>query len=171
MVRALAGDSTITSRVFPPPGLAAAPEVLAGTLFLPHIWWPYPAPRPATLPPTAHIPFFSVMSLTRRPGTDVPGPGTTGLGHRSPDRGRIAHNVPMAEFSYLVVYLPRETTRDAVRQILTDHAEYGRWELARLRLNPDGSRKATLRRPIIRAVRTVLPDRVALIPRDLGPGR
>jgi Family of unknown function (DUF5703) len=77
----------------------------------------------------------------------------------------------MAEFSYLVVYLPRETTRDAVRQILTDHAEYGRWELARLRLNPDGSRKATLRRPIIRAVRTVLPDRVALIPRDLGPGR
>lgn len=77
----------------------------------------------------------------------------------------------MAEFSYLVVYLPRETTRDAVRQILTDRAEYGRWELARLRLNPDGSRKATLRRPIIRAVRTVLPDRVALIPRDLGPGR
>jgi hypothetical protein len=87
------------------------------------------------------------------------------------DRCRIAHNVPMAEFSYFVLYLPRGTTRDAARQILTDHAEYGRWELARLLLNPDGSRKATLRRPIIRAVRTVLPDRVALIPRDLGPGR
>ena len=83
----------------------------------------------------------------------------------------IAHNVPMAEFSYLVIYLPRGTTRDAARQILTDHAEYGHWELARLRLNPDGSRKATLRRPIIRAVRTVLPGPVAMIPRNLGPGR
>jgi hypothetical protein len=59
----------------------------------------------------------------------------------------------MTEYSYLVVYIPRGTTRDAARRILTDHAEYGRWELARLRLHPDGSRKATLRRPIIRAVR------------------
>jgi hypothetical protein len=56
----------------------------------------------------------------------------------------------MAEFSYLVLYLPRGTTRDAARQILTDHAEYGNWELSRLRLYPDGSRKATLRRLIIR---------------------
>jgi hypothetical protein len=67
----------------------------------------------------------------------------------------------MTEYSYLVVYIPRGTTRDAARRILTDHAEYGRWELARLRLNPDGSRKATLRRQIIRPVRTPLtwPDR------------
>ena len=56
----------------------------------------------------------------------------------------------MAEYSYLVVYLPRGTSRDAARRILTDHAEYGNWELSRLRLNPDGSRKATLRRLIIR---------------------
>jgi len=61
----------------------------------------------------------------------------------------------MVEYSYLVVYLPRGTTRDSARRILTDHAEYGRWELARLRLNPDGSRKATLRRTIIRPVRTL----------------
>jgi Family of unknown function (DUF5703) len=60
----------------------------------------------------------------------------------------------MAEYAYLVIYLPRGTSRDAVRQILTDHAEYGDWELSRLRLNADGSRKATLRRRIIRAVRT-----------------
>jgi hypothetical protein len=60
----------------------------------------------------------------------------------------------MAEYAYLVVYLPRGTTRDTARRILTDHAEYGNWELAMLRLNADGSRKATLRRPIIRAVRT-----------------
>jgi hypothetical protein len=61
----------------------------------------------------------------------------------------------MVDYSYLVVYLPRGTTRDTARRILTDHAEYGRWELARLRLNPDGSRKATLRRTIIRPARTL----------------
>ena len=35
---------------------------------------------------------------------------------------------PMAEYAYLVVYLPRGTSRDArdaARRILTDHAEYG----------------------------------------------
>jgi Family of unknown function (DUF5703) len=61
----------------------------------------------------------------------------------------------MTEYSYLVVYIPRGTTRDAARRMLTAHAEYGRWELARLRLNADGSRKATLRRQVIRAVRTM----------------
>ena len=39
--------------------------------------------------------------------------------------------------------------------MLTDEAEYGRWELAKLRLYADGSRKATLRRSIIRAARTL----------------
>jgi Family of unknown function (DUF5703) len=63
----------------------------------------------------------------------------------------------MAEYSYLVLYLPRGMPRDAARRILTDHAEYGQWELARLRLNADGSRKATLRRQIIRPARTSLP--------------
>ena len=56
----------------------------------------------------------------------------------------------MAEYSYMVLYLPRGTSRDAARRILTEHAEYGHWELSRLRLNADGSRKATLRRKIIR---------------------
>ncbi len=76
----------------------------------------------------------------------------------SPDR--LNHPRPgaqynlMAEYSYLVLYLPRGTSRDAARRILTDHAEYGDWELARLRLNADGSRKATLRRQVIRGVRT-----------------
>ena len=61
----------------------------------------------------------------------------------------------MTQYSYLVVYLPRGLSRDAARQILTDHAEYGDWELMRLLLNADGSRKATLRRRIIRPVRTL----------------
>jgi hypothetical protein len=63
----------------------------------------------------------------------------------------------MAEYAYLVLHLPRgmsRDARDAARRILADHAEYGGWELARLRISADGSRKATLRRRIIRAVRT-----------------
>jgi Family of unknown function (DUF5703) len=60
----------------------------------------------------------------------------------------------MLEYSYRVVYLPRSTSLDDARRILTEHAEHGDWELARLRLYTDGSRKATLRRQIIRAVRT-----------------
>jgi Family of unknown function (DUF5703) len=63
----------------------------------------------------------------------------------------------MAEYSYLVLHLPRGMTREVARRILTDHAEYGHWELARLRLYADGSRKATLRRQIIRVARTPAP--------------
>jgi hypothetical protein len=63
----------------------------------------------------------------------------------------------MAEYSYLVLRMPRGTSRDAARRILTEHAEYGHWELSRLRLYADGSRKATLRRKVIRAVRTQFP--------------
>jgi hypothetical protein len=59
----------------------------------------------------------------------------------------------MAEYSYLVLDIPRGTSRDAARRMLTDHAEYGSWELSRLRMYPDGSRKATLRRRIIRQIR------------------
>jgi hypothetical protein len=64
----------------------------------------------------------------------------------------------MAEYSYLVLSLPRGTSREAARRILTDHAEYGHWELARLRMYADGSRTATLRRTVIRAARTAAPD-------------
>ena len=59
----------------------------------------------------------------------------------------------MAQYSYLVLYISRSTTRDAARRLLTDYAEYGHWELSRLRMYPDGSRKATLRRMIIRQTR------------------
>ncbi|HEY2551332.1 MAG TPA: DUF5703 family protein [Streptosporangiaceae bacterium] len=62
----------------------------------------------------------------------------------------------MAQYSYRVLYLPRGMSRDAARRILTDHAEYGHWELARMRLYADGSRKATLRRKVIPAARTAM---------------
>lgn len=61
----------------------------------------------------------------------------------------------MAEYEFQDLYVPRSVSRNAARQLLTDHAEYGRWELDRLSLYPDGSRRVRLRRRIIRVVRTL----------------
>ncbi|CAN5512338.1 DUF5703 family protein [soil metagenome] len=60
-----------------------------------------------------------------------------------------------AEYEFERFWLPRWQSRSAVRRVLTDHAEYGGWELDRLRLFPDGRRKVTLRRKIIRIQRTL----------------
>ncbi len=62
--------------------------------------------------------------------------------------------VVMGEYEYQQLYLPRGTSRQEARKLLTDHAEYGHWELARLRLFPDGSRRVVLRRRVIRVLRT-----------------
>ncbi len=51
--------------------------------------------------------------------------------------------------------LPRGLTRNAAQRLLTDAAEYGSWELDRLRLFPDGHRVVVLRRKILR-VRSTL---------------
>jgi hypothetical protein len=61
--------------------------------------------------------------------------------------------MPASEFEMLEIRMPRGTTRDESRRALTERAEYGSWELARLRLYPDGSRRAWLRRRIIRRTR------------------
>jgi hypothetical protein len=58
-------------------------------------------------------------------------------------------------YSYLEIFLPRGISREAARQLLTEHAEHGNWELDRLRLYSDGSRWVRLRRRIIRVVRTM----------------
>ncbi len=59
------------------------------------------------------------------------------------------------EFEYQRVFIPRDTSRGAALRLLTDHAEYGHWEMDRMRLFPDGSRRVTLRRKIIRARSTL----------------
>ncbi|HJU96748.1 MAG TPA: DUF5703 family protein [Jiangellaceae bacterium] len=61
---------------------------------------------------------------------------------------------PRSEYEFHHLLLPRGTSRGAAQRLLTDHAEYGHWELARLRLYPDGTRKVTLRRRILRVART-----------------
>lgn len=58
------------------------------------------------------------------------------------------------EYEFRRFWLPRSEARSAVRQVLADAAEYQGWELDRLRLFPDGRRRITLRRKIIRMRRT-----------------
>jgi hypothetical protein len=62
--------------------------------------------------------------------------------------------VRQPEYEYQSLSIPRGTSRNAARQLLTEHAEYGHWELDRLKLFPDGRRTVRLRRRIIRQVRT-----------------
>jgi len=60
----------------------------------------------------------------------------------------------VTEWEFRHLWLPRGTSRGAATRLLTDEAEYGHWELARLRLHADGSRRVVLRRRVIRAIRT-----------------
>ena len=69
-------------------------------------------------------------------------------------RSRLAPWSAMGEWEFRHLYLPRGTSRSEARRVLTDHAEYGHWELDRLRLFADGSRRVRLRRKVIRVVRT-----------------
>jgi hypothetical protein len=54
------------------------------------------------------------------------------------------------EYEFQRFWVSRTETRSAVRRLLTDRAEYGGWELDRLRVFPDGRRKVVIRRRIIR---------------------
>ncbi|MEW1718988.1 DUF5703 family protein [Streptomyces sp. NPDC093109] len=59
----------------------------------------------------------------------------------------------MPEYEFVDVYVPRGVSRKDAARLLTDHAEYRHWELDRLSLHRDGSRRVRLRRRIIRQVR------------------
>ncbi|QGQ19171.1 hypothetical protein GC089_07930 [Cellulomonas sp. JZ18] len=59
------------------------------------------------------------------------------------------------QWEYRVLTIPRSTSTGDARRLLTDEAEYGRWELARTRLYAGGERRVWLRRKIIR-VRSTL---------------
>ena len=66
-------------------------------------------------------------------------------------------NVRGVEYQIERVRLGHHLSRRAVRQLLTDHAEYGGWELTRLRRYRDGTRDVWIRRKIIRVPRHGLP--------------
>ena len=57
---------------------------------------------------------------------------------------------PGVEYEFERLTIPRDFSRNFVTRLLVDRAEHGGWELDRLRLFPDGTRKVVLRRKIIR---------------------
>ncbi|HZI97237.1 MAG TPA: DUF5703 family protein [Actinomycetales bacterium] len=67
---------------------------------------------------------------------------------------QAARSRPGPHFEFRVITLPRSTSRHEARQMLTEQAEYGRWELARVRLYVGGVRRVWLRRRILRVDRT-----------------
>lgn len=57
---------------------------------------------------------------------------------------------PGVEYEFDRLLISREVSRNVVTRMLVDLAEQGGWELDRLRLAPDGTRRVQLRRRIIR---------------------
>ena len=60
---------------------------------------------------------------------------------------------PMVEYEYLTLEFSRQARREDIRRALTEHAEYGHWELHRSPVYVGGLRRAYLRRRIIRVRR------------------
>ncbi|HET6817043.1 MAG TPA: DUF5703 family protein [Mycobacteriales bacterium] len=61
----------------------------------------------------------------------------------------------MVDYEYQRLTLPRGTARNVAQRVLTDAAEHGHWELDRLRLYPDGTRKVVLRRRYLKVQPTL----------------
>lgn len=59
------------------------------------------------------------------------------------------------QFEYLVLTVSPLESLPAARQRVTEHAEYGKWELERSVLYVGGMRRYWLRRKILRVARTV----------------
>lgn len=70
---------------------------------------------------------------------------------RSGGSGAVA-----AEYEYQRLTISREFSRNVVTKLLVDRAERGGWELDRVRLLHDGTRKVVLRRRIIRQRRSAV---------------
>ena len=59
------------------------------------------------------------------------------------------------EWQFEKLTLSRELSRNAVTRMLVDRAEHGGWELDRVQIRSDGTRRVILRRKIIRQRATV----------------
>ena len=58
------------------------------------------------------------------------------------------------QYEYLVLSVNAGEPLPAARQLLTEHAEYGKWELERSCIYFGGGRKFWLRRKVLRVERT-----------------
>jgi hypothetical protein len=54
------------------------------------------------------------------------------------------------EWEFEKITFDREFSRSVVAKLLVERAEHGGWELYRVRITPDGTRRVVLRRKIIR---------------------
>ena len=61
----------------------------------------------------------------------------------------------MSDYEVRVLAFPASVPRGVTRQLLTEQAEYGGWELQRLLRYPDGQRRVWLRRKVIKVSRTM----------------
>jgi hypothetical protein len=59
------------------------------------------------------------------------------------------------EWEFQNLLISREFSRNVVTRLLVERAEHGGWELDRVRIAPDGTRRVILRRKIIRQRATV----------------
>ncbi|SDR97967.1 hypothetical protein SAMN04488570_0866 [Nocardioides scoriae] len=57
---------------------------------------------------------------------------------------------PGIEYEFDKMLIPREHSRSAVTRMLVERAEHGGWELDRVQIRHDGTRRVQLRRRIIR---------------------
>ena len=62
---------------------------------------------------------------------------------------------PGVEWQFEKLLISRELSRNAVTRMLVDRAEHGGWELDRVQVSADGTRRVVLRRKIIRQRPTV----------------
>lgn len=63
---------------------------------------------------------------------------------------------PGVEYEFERLVIPRDFSRGFVTRLLVERAEHGGWELDRLRIAHDGTRRVVLKRKIIRQRRTAL---------------
>ncbi len=71
----------------------------------------------------------------------------------TPSRGRPQSS---SRIEWRVVEIPRHVSRSDARSMLTEQAEYGRWELARSQILYGGARRVWLRRRVMRVKRSDL---------------
>ena len=64
---------------------------------------------------------------------------------------------PVMEWEFERLTLSREFSRNVVTRLLVERAEHGGWELARVQVTPDGTRRVVLRRKILRQPHPAFP--------------